>query len=121
MLQDSPTEAPHRITESVTILHHGCSIYNCWPPIPGSKEKNGQAFSDHQGHIKPSTNMSATSTPPLCASSGSKSHHFIWQNGIIKATSSQVPEHVRVIFVSFQIISGDQIFNPLLNCLEVRL
>lgn len=35
--------------------------------------------------------------------------------------SGQVPEHVRIILVSLEIITGNQIFYPLLDCFEVRL
>lgn len=33
----------------------------------------------------------------------------------------QVFEQVRVILVAFKIISSDQIFNPLLDCFNIRL
>lgn len=33
----------------------------------------------------------------------------------------QVFEQVRVVLVAFKIISSDQIFNPLLDCFNIRL
>lgn len=47
-------------------------------------------------------------------------HYYIgfYQNG---AKSCQVPKQVRIVLVPFQIISSDQIFNPFLDCLEIRL
>jgi len=38
-----------------------------------------------------------------------------------KTKLRQIPEQICVIFVSFQVVSRNQIFNPLLNCLHIRL
>lgn len=119
---------PHRRVD-YNFLRHECTIYK-FLSIPGSKGK----MYKHSLRLLLRNHKRGTHTPEykdesrfnmkwhwLCANSGSNGRQFIWRMGIISTTSCQVPEHVRVILVSFEIVSGDQIFNPLLNCLEVRL
>lgn len=60
----------------------------------------------------------STNNLSLLFAAATASIHWV----IIKwATSRQVPEQIGVIFVSFQIVSSDQIFDALLYCLEIRL
>lgn len=52
--------------------------------------------------------------------SGRRKSHFLWTDWWAQG-SCQVPEEVRVILISLQVVKRDQVFDPFLDGPEVRL
>ena len=123
-LQQSKWKGSEGTSELVLLMEFittspGAHIYSSNPYLDMEAKCTSTRRPSFQGNYGETDNLHVQIWCSCFAVCGNCSnHHF---SKIVKTTSRQVPEQICIIFVSLQVVSRDQIFNPLLNCLDIRL